>query len=147
MSGKAALEAELPELGEPWIASVGAEPELQEVVVEGGDLRRLQLDRDAAHRLLLVALHHFHSVRPAITAERGGGEGGIQRFWACFQGSVHSRFHWQFQPGTILPPGCASGAPYLNVNYNQAERENRQKTLKVTASLFFPTNTAVAASW
>lgn len=70
VAGKAALEAELPELGEPGVASVGAEPELQEVVVEGGDLCRLQLDRDAPHRLLFEALHHLHSVGPAITAER-----------------------------------------------------------------------------
>lgn len=80
MAGKAALEAELPELREPGVASVGAEPELEEVVVEGGDLGRLQLDRDATHRLLLEALHHLHSVRPAITAERAVAQGG-ERWW------------------------------------------------------------------
>lgn len=85
MSGKAALEAELPELWEPGVASVGAEPELQEVVVEGGDLCRLQLDRDAAHRLLLVALHHLHSVCPAITAER---ERGVVRSLAVPTGPI-----------------------------------------------------------
>lgn len=111
MSGKAALEAELPELWEPGVASVGAEPELQEVVVEGGDLCRLQLDRDAAHRLLLVALHHLHSVCPAITAE---GERGVQG-GKKFGGSNRSHFG----PG-LLSPGRARGAPYLNVNYNQA---------------------------
>lgn len=71
MSGKAALEAVLPELREPRVAGVGAEPELQEVIVEGGDLFRLQLHRDAPHRLLLVPLHHLHSVCPAVaTRER-----------------------------------------------------------------------------
>lgn len=88
MSGKAALEAELPELWEPGIASVGAEPELQEVVVEGGDLCRLQLDRDAAHRLLLVALHHLHSVCPAITAERERGESRVVRSLAAPTGPI-----------------------------------------------------------
>lgn len=70
MSGKAALKPVLPELGEPRVAGVGAEPELQEVVVEGGDLFRLQLHSDAAHSLLLVSLHHLNSVCPAVTAER-----------------------------------------------------------------------------
>ena len=70
MSGEAALEAVLPELGEPGVAGVGAELEPQEVVVEGGDLVRLQLHGDAAHRLLLVTLHHLDAVGPAVTGER-----------------------------------------------------------------------------
>lgn len=70
VSGEAALKAVLPELGEPRVADVGAEPELQEVVVKGGDLFGLQLHGDAPHGLLLVALHHLHSVRPAVAAER-----------------------------------------------------------------------------
>lgn len=70
MSGKAALEAVLPELGEPRVAGVGAELELQEVVVEGGDLVRLQLHSEAAHSLLFVTLHHLDPVGPAVTAER-----------------------------------------------------------------------------
>lgn len=74
VSRKAALEAVLPELGEPRVAGVGAEPELQEVVVEGGDLLGLQLHRDASHSLLLVSLHHLHSVGPAVTAEGEEGE-------------------------------------------------------------------------
>ena len=57
----------LPELGEPWVAGVGAEPELQEVIVEGGHLCGLQLHGDATHGLVLVALHHLHSVCPAVT--------------------------------------------------------------------------------
>lgn len=68
MSGKAALKAVLPELREPGVAGVGAEPELQEVIIEGGDLCGLQLHGDAPHRLLLVALHHLHAVCPAVTA-------------------------------------------------------------------------------
>lgn len=70
MSGKAALEPVLPELGEPRVAGVGAEPELQEVVIEGGDLFRLQLHSDATHSLLFISLHHLDAVCPAITAER-----------------------------------------------------------------------------
>lgn len=70
MSWKAALETVLPELGEPRVAGVGAEPELQEVVVKGGDLFRLQLHSDAAHRLLLISLHHLIAVCPTVTAEK-----------------------------------------------------------------------------
>lgn len=94
MAGKAALEAELPELGEPRVASVSPQPELQEVVIEGGDLGRLQLDRDASHRLLLEALHHLHSVRPAVTAERVGKRIGkmwsyqLEPFWAKHHSDV-----------------------------------------------------------
>lgn len=68
VSGKTALEAVLPELGEPWIAGVRAEFELQEVIVEGGDLFRVQLHGDASHGLVLITLHHLHPVRPAVTA-------------------------------------------------------------------------------
>lgn len=71
MSGKAALEPVLPELGEPRVAGVGAEPELQEVLIEGGDLFRLQLHSEATHRLVFVSLHHLDSVCPAIAAEGG----------------------------------------------------------------------------
>lgn len=70
VSGEAALKAVLPELGKPRVAGVGAEPELQEVVVKGGDLFGLQLHGDAPHGLLLVPLHHLHTVRPAVAAER-----------------------------------------------------------------------------
>lgn len=70
MSGKAALEAVLPELGEPRVAGVGAELQLQEVIIKGGHVRRLQLDGDAAHRLGFESLHHLHPVCPAVTAER-----------------------------------------------------------------------------
>lgn len=69
MSGQAALKAVLPELREPRVAGVGAEPELQEVVVEGGDLFGVQLHGDAAHSLLFVSLHHLNPVGPAVTAE------------------------------------------------------------------------------
>lgn len=68
MSGKAALKAVLPELREPRVAGVGAEPELQEVIIEGGDLFGLQLHGNAPHGLLLVPLHHLHSVCPAVAA-------------------------------------------------------------------------------
>lgn len=70
MSGKAALKPVLPELGEPRVAGVGAEFELQEVVVEGGDLFGLQLHGDAAYGLLFVPLHHLDPVCPAVTAEK-----------------------------------------------------------------------------
>lgn len=70
VSRKAALKPVLPELREPRVAGVGAEPELQEVVVKGGDLFGVQLYSDAAHSLLFISLHHLISVRPAITAER-----------------------------------------------------------------------------
>lgn len=78
MSGNAALKAVLPELREPRVAGVGAEPELQEVIIEGGDLFGLQLDGDAPHSLLLVALHHLHSVCPAVaTRENKEQNGGL----------------------------------------------------------------------
>lgn len=70
MSRKAALEPVLPELREPRVAGVGAEPELQEVVVEGGDLFGLQLHGDAAYGLLFISLHHLDAVRPAVTAQK-----------------------------------------------------------------------------
>lgn len=70
VSGKAALEPVLPELGEPRVAGVGAEPELQEVVIKGGDLFGLQLHSDATHSLLFVSLHHLDSICPAVAAER-----------------------------------------------------------------------------
>lgn len=70
MSGKAALKPVLPELGEPRVAGVGAEPELQEVLIEGGDLIRLQLYSEAANSLLFISFHHLDSVCPAITADR-----------------------------------------------------------------------------
>lgn len=75
VSGETALEAVLPELGEPRVAGVGAQPELQEVVVEGGDLFRVQLHGDATHRLLLVSLHHLDPVGPAVAAE------GKSKWW------------------------------------------------------------------
>lgn len=70
VSGKAALKPVLPELGEPRVAGVGAEPELQEVLIEGGDLIRLQLYSEAANSLLFISFHHLDSVCPAITADR-----------------------------------------------------------------------------
>lgn len=70
VSGDATLEAVLPELGEPWVAGVGAELELEEVLIKGGDLVGLQFDRDAARGLVFVSLYHLNSVRPAITEER-----------------------------------------------------------------------------
>lgn len=70
VSGKAALKPVLPEFGEPRVPGVGSEPELQEVVIEGGDLFRLQLHSDATHSLLFISLHHLDSVCPAIAAER-----------------------------------------------------------------------------
>lgn len=73
VSREAALKAVLPKLGEPRVTLVCAEPELQVVVVEGGDLFGLELYCDAAQRLELVALHHLHPVGPAITAGRDRG--------------------------------------------------------------------------
>ena len=72
---QAALEAVLPELGEPGVPGVGVQTQLQEVVVERRDLRRLQLHGDAPLRLLLIALHHLVTVGPAIAAERERGRG------------------------------------------------------------------------
>lgn len=69
MSGKATLKAVLPKLWEPWIAGVGAELELQEVTVEGGDLFRVQLHSDATNGFMLIPLHHLNAVCPAVTAE------------------------------------------------------------------------------
>ena len=71
---EAALEAVLPELGEPRVAGVGLQAQLQEVVVEGGDLLRLQLHCDASHRLLLVLLHHLVPVGPAVAVESQAGQ-------------------------------------------------------------------------
>lgn len=86
MSGKAALKPVLPELGEPRVAGVGAEFELQEVVVEGGDLFGLQLHGDAAHSLLFVPLHHLHPVCPAVTAEEHNADftTGTRSCLSCF---------------------------------------------------------------
>lgn len=69
VSGKATLKAVLPKLWEPWIAGVGAELELQEVTVEGGDLFRVQLHSDATNGFMLIPLHHLNAVCPAVTAE------------------------------------------------------------------------------
>lgn len=93
VSGKAALKAVLPELREPWVAGVGAEPELQEVIIEGGDLFGLQLDGDAPHGLLLVPLHHLHPVCPAVATRENNKQWSKWSFYflvACLGFCFHS---------------------------------------------------------
>lgn len=72
VSPQSALEAMLPEFGEPRVPHVGVGRQLQVVVIEPGHIGRLQLYRDSAFRLLLVAVGHVVPVRPAVTAS---GEG------------------------------------------------------------------------
>lgn len=64
-----ALEAVLPELGEPWVPGVRIEAQFQIVIIKGRDLLGVELHGDATHSFLLIALHHLISVCPAITKE------------------------------------------------------------------------------
>lgn len=80
VSPQPALEAMLPEFGEPRVPHVGVGRQLQVVVVEPGHVGRLQLDRDSAFRLLLVAVGHVVPVRPAVAAK---GEGKMERQGEC----------------------------------------------------------------
>lgn len=68
VSPQPALEAMLPEFGEPRVPHVGVGCQLQVVVIEPGHVGRLQLYRDSAFRLLLVAVGHVVPVRPAVAA-------------------------------------------------------------------------------
>lgn len=69
MSPQSALEAMLPELGEPRVPQVGVGLQVQVVAVEPGHVGRLQLYGDATRCLLLVAVGHIVPVSPAITAQ------------------------------------------------------------------------------
>lgn len=66
---EAAVEAVLPELGEPGVPGVVLRSQLQVVVVEPLDVGRLELDGDAAGRLPHVAVRHVVAVGPAVTEE------------------------------------------------------------------------------
>lgn len=66
---EAAVEAVLPELGEPGVPGVVLRPQLQVVVVEPLDVGRLELDGDAAGRFPHVAVRHVVAVGPAVTAK------------------------------------------------------------------------------
>lgn len=70
MTGQTALEAVLPELGEPGVPGVGIQSQLQVVVVEGLDHRGLKLHGDAALGFLLVALNHLVAVSPPVAVSR-----------------------------------------------------------------------------
>ena len=65
-----AVEAVLPELGEPRIAAARGRVRLQAQVllVERGHARRVDADGDAALGLGLVAAHHVQPVGPAVAA-------------------------------------------------------------------------------
>lgn len=69
MPPQPALEAVLPELGEPGVPQVGVGLQVQVVIVEPGHVRRLQLDGDPASRLPLVAISHIVPVGPAVTEQ------------------------------------------------------------------------------
>ena len=56
----------LPELGEPGVPEVGLRLQVQVVVVEPGDVGRLELDGDAPRRLSLVTVGDVGPVRPAV---------------------------------------------------------------------------------
>lgn len=68
MTLEAAVEAVLPELGEPRVPGVVLRPQLQVVVVEPLDVGRLELDGDAACCFPHVAVGHVVAVGPAVTA-------------------------------------------------------------------------------
>lgn len=68
VSPQSALEAMLPEFGEPGVPRVGVGLQLQVVMIEPGHVGRLQLYRDSAFGLLLVAVGHVVPVRPAVAA-------------------------------------------------------------------------------
>jgi len=61
-----AAEALLPELAEPRVAPVGVRLEAEVVLVEVGDLGRVELHRDAAGDVFLDAVDHVRAVRPAV---------------------------------------------------------------------------------
>lgn len=67
MARYTALEAVLPELGEPRVPGVGVQAQLQEVVVKRLDLLGLQLHGDASVGFLLVSLHHLVTICPSVT--------------------------------------------------------------------------------
>lgn len=68
VSPQSALEAMLPEFGEPRVPHVGVGRQLQVVMIEPGHVGRLQLYRDSAFGFLLVAIGHVVPVRPAVAA-------------------------------------------------------------------------------
>lgn len=72
MTPQPALEAVLPELGEPGVPQVGVGLQVQVIIIEPGHIGRLQLYSDSTSSFLLIAISHIVPVRPTITI--GGGE-------------------------------------------------------------------------